>query len=86
VLPKTQRNLAVLFPTRFTTIWGSKIHISLKFDSGVGFFFGVKYIIPVKENEGNMLESAHASTTYGMSGIKSKTQAIATDNTYCVLT
>jgi len=32
VLPKTQRNRAVLFRTRFTTIWGSEIHISLKFD------------------------------------------------------
>jgi hypothetical protein len=33
-----------------------------------------------------MLGSVHASTTYGMWGIKSKTQAIATDNTCYVLT
>jgi hypothetical protein len=37
------------------------------------------------DSEGSMLVSAHASTTYGMWRIKSKTQAIATDNTYCVL-
>jgi adenine-specific DNA methylase len=36
----------------------------------------------VKDSESNMLGSAHASTTYGMWRIKSKTQAIATDNTY----
>jgi hypothetical protein len=33
-----------------------------------------------------MLRSAHASTTYAKWRIKSKTQTIATDNTYCVLT
>jgi hypothetical protein len=33
-----------------------------------------------------MLGSAHASTAYGIWRIKSKTQAIATDNTYCALT
>jgi hypothetical protein len=33
VLPKTQRNRVVLFRIRFTTIWGSEIHISLKFDA-----------------------------------------------------
>jgi hypothetical protein len=35
-------------------------------DAGVGFFSGVQYIISVKDSEGNMLGSAHASTTYGM--------------------
>jgi hypothetical protein len=30
------------------------------------FFSGVQYIISVRESEGNMLGSAHASTTYGM--------------------
>jgi hypothetical protein len=30
---EAQRNLAVLFRTSFTTIWRSKIHISLKVDA-----------------------------------------------------
>jgi hypothetical protein len=55
-------------------------------DAGIGFFSDVQYIISVKDSEGIMLGSAHASTTYGMWRIKSKTQATATDNTYCVLT
>jgi hypothetical protein len=66
VLLKTQWNRAVLFQTRFTTTWGSEIHISLKVDAGVGFFSGVQYIIFVKESEGNVLEGVHASTAYGM--------------------
>jgi len=33
VLPKTQWNRAVLFRTRFTTIWRSEIHISVKVDA-----------------------------------------------------
>jgi hypothetical protein len=65
VLPKTQRNRAALFRTRFT-IWRSEIHMSLKFDAGVGFFSGVHYIITVKESEDILLGSAHASTTYEM--------------------
>jgi hypothetical protein len=65
VLLKTQRNPAVLFRTRFTTIWRSEIHIGLKVDAGVGFF-SVQYIMSVKDSEGNMLGSEHASTTYGM--------------------
>jgi len=31
-------------------------------DAGVGFF-GVQFIISVKESEGSMLESVHTSTT-----------------------
>jgi hypothetical protein len=54
-------------------------------DAGV-VFSGVQYIISVMDSEGNLLESAHAPTTYGMWKIKSKTQAIAADITYCVLT
>jgi hypothetical protein len=34
VLPKTQRNHAVLLGTRFTTLWRSEIHINLKIDAG----------------------------------------------------
>jgi hypothetical protein len=33
LLPKTQRNGAVLFRTRFTPISGSEINISIKFDA-----------------------------------------------------
>jgi hypothetical protein len=68
VLQKAQRNRAVLVRTRFKTLWRSEIHINRKIDTdaGVGFFSGVQYIISVKKSEGNMLESAHASTTYGM--------------------
>jgi hypothetical protein len=33
VLPKTQRNGAVLFLTRFTTLWRSEIHTNLKIDA-----------------------------------------------------
>jgi hypothetical protein len=49
--------------------------------AGVGFFSGVQYIIRVKGSEGFILGCAHASTTYGMLRIKSKPQAIDTDNT-----
>jgi len=36
------------------------------YEAGVGFFCAVQYIISVKDSEGIMLGSAHASTTYGM--------------------
>jgi hypothetical protein len=32
LLPKTQRTLAVLFKTRFTTFWRSEIRMSLRVD------------------------------------------------------
>jgi hypothetical protein len=67
VLPKTKWHRAVLFRTRFTTIWRSEIHIGLKVDADAGVgFFGVQYIMSVKDSEDNMLGSAHASMTYGM--------------------
>jgi hypothetical protein len=66
LLPKTQRNCAVLFRIRFKMIWRSEIHMNLKIDAGVGSFSVVQYNVSVKESEGNMLGSAHASTTYGM--------------------
>jgi hypothetical protein len=56
----------MLFRTRFTTIWGSEIRIGLTVDADAGLFSGVQYIVSVKVSEGNMLESEHASTTYGM--------------------
>jgi hypothetical protein len=43
------------------------------------FFSSVQYIISVRDSEGSMLGSAHASTTYGMWRINSKTEAIAAD-------
>jgi hypothetical protein len=51
--------------------------------TGVG---GVQYAVFVKKSEGNMLGIARASTKYGMWRIKLKTETIATDNTYCVVT
>jgi hypothetical protein len=66
VLPKTQRTRTVLFRTSFITICRNEIDIKLTVDAGVGFFSGVQYIISVKDSEGNMLGSVHASTTYGM--------------------
>jgi hypothetical protein len=33
LLPKTQRNRAVLLRTRFKTLWRSEIHINLKMDA-----------------------------------------------------
>jgi hypothetical protein len=33
VLPKTQRNHAVLLLTRFKTLWRSEIHFNLKLDA-----------------------------------------------------
>jgi hypothetical protein len=47
--------------------------------------FSPVYNISVKDSEGNVLGSAHASTAYGMGRIKSKTQEIAADRTYYVL-
>jgi hypothetical protein len=86
VLAKTQRSRAMLFRTRFTTIWWNKIRISPKVEAGAGFFSGVQYIVSVKDIEDIMLEIALAPTTYGMWRMKSTTQATATDNTYYVLT
>jgi hypothetical protein len=65
VLPKTQRNRAVLFRTRFTTIWRSEINIGLKVDdndddAGIGFY-RVKYVMYVKDSESNKLRRVHAS-------------------------
>jgi hypothetical protein len=72
VLQKAQRNLAVLFPTRFTMLRRSEIHINLKIDidTGVVFVYVVKCIISIKDNEGSMLVSAHASTVCAVSRIK----------------
>jgi hypothetical protein len=65
VLLKTERNREVLFRTRFTTVWRSEMHISLKVDAGVGLFSGVQHIMTIKEG-GGLQGSAHLSTVYGM--------------------
>jgi hypothetical protein len=64
VLPKTQRNQAVLLRTRFTTLWRSEIHTNLTIDAGVAFVSAEQYIIPIKDSEGSILLTAHASTVY----------------------
>jgi hypothetical protein len=66
VLPKTRRNLAFLLRKGFTKLWRIEIHINLKIDAGVPFMSALQYIISVKDNEGNMLLCAHASTAYAM--------------------
>jgi len=64
VLPNTQRNLLVIFRARFTMICRTEIHMSV---SRRRRRFLLRCTIHhVKDSEGNMLESAHASMTYGM--------------------
>jgi hypothetical protein len=43
-------------------------------DAGVAFVSGVQYVISIKDSEGSMLVSAHASTVYAVWRMKSKTQ------------
>jgi hypothetical protein len=45
-------------------------------DTGVAFVSAVQYIISIKDSEGRMLVSAHASTVYAVWRIKSKTKQI----------
>jgi hypothetical protein len=45
-------------------------------DAGVAFVCAVKYIISIKDSEGSMLVSAHASTAYAVWRINSKTKQI----------
>jgi hypothetical protein len=68
VLPKTQRNRAVLLRSRFTTLWRSKIHENLKIDAdaGVALVSAVQYVISIKESEGSILVSAHVSAVYAV--------------------
>jgi len=51
---------------RLTTVWRNETHISLKIDGGVAFVSGVQYIKSIKDTEGSMLVSAHASTAYAV--------------------
>jgi hypothetical protein len=76
VLPKTQRNHAILLRKGFRTLSRSEIHTNLKLDTdaGVAFVYGVQCIISIKNSEGSILVSAHASTVYAVGRIKSKTK------------
>jgi hypothetical protein len=78
LIPKTKRNRAVLLRTRFETLWRSQIHINLKIDAdaGVAFVYGVQFIISIRDSEGSIQVSAHASTVYAVGRIKSKTNQI----------
>jgi hypothetical protein len=38
--------------------------MNLKFDAGVAFVTSVQYVISIKDSEGSMLVSAHASSVY----------------------
>jgi hypothetical protein len=53
VLPKTQRNQAVLVRTLFTTLWRSGIHTNVKIDSDAGVVFVsaviFKYLLNIKQ-------------------------------------
>jgi hypothetical protein len=40
--------------------------MNLKIDAGVAFVSIVKYIISIKDSEGNILIIAHASTVYAV--------------------
>jgi len=66
IIPKTQRNRALLLRTRFTTLWRSGIRIYLKIDAdaGVAFVSGVQYGISLKGYGGRILDTAHASKTH----------------------
>jgi hypothetical protein len=48
--------------------------MNLKIDAGVAFVSDVQYVIFIKDSEGSMLVSAHASTVYAVCRIKSKTK------------
>jgi hypothetical protein len=45
-------------------------------DAGFNFVFAVQYVIFIKDNEGSMLVSAHASSVYAVWWIKSNTKQI----------
>jgi hypothetical protein len=67
VLPKTQRNRAMLFRTRFITIRRSEIHISLKLDADADVGLLPCTIHHISQGQGmQYTTSAHASTTLGM--------------------
>jgi len=68
VLPKTQRNHANLLGTLSQRCGEGKSISILKIDTdaGVAFVTGDLYIISIKDSEGSMLVSAHASTVYAV--------------------
>jgi len=72
VLPKTQRIQAVLLLTRFSTLWRYEIHINLKIDVNAlnrrrrRFCVRRKYVVSIRDSEGSMLISGHASSVYAV--------------------
>jgi hypothetical protein len=55
--------------------WKSKKSTTMPWtDAGVAFVYGVQCIISMKDSEGCILVSAHASTVYAVGRIKSKTK------------
>jgi hypothetical protein len=56
----------------FQALWRSEIRINLKIDVDAlnrrrhAFVSAVQYVISIKDSEGSMLVSAHASTVYAM--------------------
>jgi hypothetical protein len=43
-----------------------RVPYNLKIVAGVAFLFAVQYIISIKDSEGSILVSAHASTVYAL--------------------
>jgi len=92
VLPKTQRNRAVLFRTRFKTIWRSEIHISLKFDADALNRRRRRFLLRCTIHHICQGEWRHyarnCSYVYDIWYVKNniQSQATATDNTNFVLT
>jgi hypothetical protein len=56
----------------FQMLWRSEIHINLQIDADAlnrrrrRFLSALQYIISIKDSEGSMLVSAHASTVYAV--------------------
>jgi hypothetical protein len=66
VFQRAPRNRAVPFRLRFITSRRKEVHINIKTDAGVAFVSAIKYIIRIKNSEGSMLVSAHASKVYAV--------------------
>jgi hypothetical protein len=65
VVGKTTESCGAISNT-FHNVVEKRNPFNLKIDAGVAFVSAKKYIISIKNNEGTMLVSAHASTVYAM--------------------
>jgi hypothetical protein len=79
LIPKTKRNRAFLLGARFKTLWRSHIHIILQIDADAlnrrrRRFCVRRTMYHMKDSEGSILVSTHASTVYAVGRIKSKTK------------